>query len=143
MFDEQPDGDPHGECAAEIHRLTDLVRWAYSKLHHVNFTRQDDALKLDEMKLLLEHGAPGVPGTHPMRDGYAGSVLTSGKEGHALLVRYATREQADAAQLWLTDALAGFDGVIHLYVEDEHLRQSLLDELRAYGVLVKEVPSGT
>lgn len=20
-FDEQPDGDPHGECAAEIHRL--------------------------------------------------------------------------------------------------------------------------
>jgi hypothetical protein len=22
MFDEQPDGDPHGECAAEIHRLS-------------------------------------------------------------------------------------------------------------------------
>lgn len=22
MFDEQPDGDPHGECAAEIRRLT-------------------------------------------------------------------------------------------------------------------------
>lgn len=22
MFDEQPDGDPHGECAAEIERLT-------------------------------------------------------------------------------------------------------------------------
>lgn len=21
VFDEQPDGDPHGECAAEIHRL--------------------------------------------------------------------------------------------------------------------------
>ena len=21
MFDEQPDGDPHGECAAEIYRL--------------------------------------------------------------------------------------------------------------------------
>lgn len=64
MFDEQPDGDPHGECRNEIHRLTDLVRWAYGKLHHVNFTRQDDALKLDEMKLLLEHGdAPGVSGT--------------------------------------------------------------------------------
>ncbi len=31
MFDEQPDGDPHGECAAEIHRLTeenDLLRAA-------------------------------------------------------------------------------------------------------------------
>lgn len=25
MFDEQPDGDPHGECAAEIHRLQALV----------------------------------------------------------------------------------------------------------------------
>lgn len=25
MFDEQPDGDPHGECAAEIHRLTALL----------------------------------------------------------------------------------------------------------------------
>lgn len=25
MFDEQPDGDPHGECAAEIHRLTERV----------------------------------------------------------------------------------------------------------------------
>lgn len=22
-FDEEPDGDPHGECAAEIHRLED------------------------------------------------------------------------------------------------------------------------
>lgn len=25
MFDEQPDGDPHGECAAEIHRLRDVL----------------------------------------------------------------------------------------------------------------------
>lgn len=25
-FDEQPDGDPHGECAAEIHRLQELLR---------------------------------------------------------------------------------------------------------------------
>ena len=56
MFDEQPDGDPHGECAAEIARLTELVRWAYGKLVHINFTKQDDALRMDEMKLLLEHG---------------------------------------------------------------------------------------
>lgn len=55
MFDEQPDGDPHGECQIEIARLTELVRWAYSKLHSVSFSRQDDALKLDEMKLFLEH----------------------------------------------------------------------------------------
>ena len=26
MFDEQPDGDPHGECAAEIHRLQEALR---------------------------------------------------------------------------------------------------------------------
>ena len=27
MFDEQPDGNPHGECAAEIHRLeAEVVR---------------------------------------------------------------------------------------------------------------------
>ena len=24
MFDEEPDGDPHGECAVEIKRLTEL-----------------------------------------------------------------------------------------------------------------------
>jgi hypothetical protein len=41
---------------AEIERLTELVRWSYSKLHHRDFQRLDDALKLDEMKLLLEHG---------------------------------------------------------------------------------------
>lgn len=56
MFDEQPDGDPHGECSAEIHRLEELVRWAYSKLHGRTFSSIDDALKLDEMKLFLEHG---------------------------------------------------------------------------------------
>lgn len=56
MFDEQPDGDPHGECAAEIARLSELVRWAYTKLHHRTFNDIDDCLKLDEMKLFLEHG---------------------------------------------------------------------------------------
>ena len=56
MFDEQPDGDPHGECAAEIARLQNLLSWCYSKLHDRDFRRQDDALMLDEMKLLLEHG---------------------------------------------------------------------------------------
>lgn len=55
MFDEQPDGDIHGECAHEIRRLQEIVRWAYSKLHNQHFKSIDDALKLDEMKLLLEH----------------------------------------------------------------------------------------
>ena len=56
MFDEQPDGDPHGECVMEIERLRRMVVWAYAKLRHVNFTKQDDALMLDDIKLLLEHG---------------------------------------------------------------------------------------
>lgn len=56
MFDEQLDDDPHGQCRYEIERLVELVRWAYTKLHHQNYSEQGDALKLDEMKLLLEHG---------------------------------------------------------------------------------------
>ena len=56
MFDEEPDGDPHGECAATIHSLEEMVRWAYAKLHAVEFRSLDDALMLDRMKLLLEHG---------------------------------------------------------------------------------------
>ena len=55
MFDEEPDGDVHGECAVEIARLHELVRWAYTKLHGRTFSSMEDALKLDEMKLLLEH----------------------------------------------------------------------------------------
>jgi len=42
------------EYAAEIEHLQELVRWAYSKLHRHTFNNIDDALKLDEMKLLLE-----------------------------------------------------------------------------------------
>lgn len=56
MYDEQPDDDVHGLCAHEIQRLTELVRWSYSKLHDRPFSDLDDLLKLDEMKLLLEHG---------------------------------------------------------------------------------------
>lgn len=40
----------------ELERRKDLLAWAYSKLHGRTFSSMDDALKLDEMKLLLEHG---------------------------------------------------------------------------------------
>ena len=30
-FDEQPDGDPHGECEAEIHKLRDLLRDEFNR----------------------------------------------------------------------------------------------------------------
>jgi 4'-phosphopantetheinyl transferase EntD len=41
----------------EIDYLRDLVRWTYTKLHNQRFSNQDDALRLDEIKLLLEYGA--------------------------------------------------------------------------------------
>jgi hypothetical protein len=41
--------DEHDDCKA-------LIAWAYGKLYHINFTKQEDALMLDRMKLLLEHG---------------------------------------------------------------------------------------
>ena len=37
MFDEQPDDDPHGECAAEIHRLEAEVARLTAALKEVVF----------------------------------------------------------------------------------------------------------
>jgi hypothetical protein len=52
MFDEQPDGDPHGECAAEIANLLDLLGRCYAKL--MNFgVENSDPLFMDELKLEL------------------------------------------------------------------------------------------
>lgn len=45
------------EAALCVGDLQDMVRWAYSKLHHASYSKQEDALMLDRMKLLLEHGA--------------------------------------------------------------------------------------
>lgn len=36
--------------------LSELLRWAYSKLHGRTFTNMSDALELDRMRLYLEHG---------------------------------------------------------------------------------------
>ena len=32
MFDEQPDGDPHGECAAEIQRLREALAYCRASI---------------------------------------------------------------------------------------------------------------
>ena len=40
MFDEQPDGDPHGECAAEIAKLQEHVATLRSALYLVKSLRQ-------------------------------------------------------------------------------------------------------
>lgn len=36
MFDEEPDGDPHGECAAEIEKLREALGWIRRYLVEVN-----------------------------------------------------------------------------------------------------------
>ena len=41
MFDEEPDGDPHGECAAEINRLGRLIRECAKDL--INVVRMPNA----------------------------------------------------------------------------------------------------
>lgn len=49
-FDEEPDAPLHGECAAEITALRDMLKWAYRKLARVDYARMDDALMLDAIK---------------------------------------------------------------------------------------------
>lgn len=41
---------------AERDALRHMVTWAYSKLHSREFSKQDDALELDRLKLYTEHG---------------------------------------------------------------------------------------
>ena len=36
--------------------LLDILSWAYGRLHRTNYTRPEDLLMLDRMKMLLEHG---------------------------------------------------------------------------------------
>lgn len=43
----------------EAQYLSELVRWAYGKLHGRTFNDMDDALMLDRMKMYLEHGHAG------------------------------------------------------------------------------------
>ena len=52
----EEDGNP----VEEVERLIEaeeILRWAYSKLHYVSYSNQDDALMLDRMKLMLSHSA--------------------------------------------------------------------------------------
>lgn len=43
------------EVGASDADLINMIRWAYSKLHQHAYSKMDDALMLDRMKLLLEH----------------------------------------------------------------------------------------
>ena len=52
MFDEEPDGDPHGECAEEIANLRNLLGLCYAKLLKFG-VENSDPLLMDELKLEL------------------------------------------------------------------------------------------
>jgi len=41
---------------SEADALREMVGWAYGKLHMQNYSKLDDALMLDRMKLVLEYG---------------------------------------------------------------------------------------
>ena len=67
IFDEQPDGDPHGECAAEIHDLRRLLGQCYGKLLKFGVENSDpllmDELKLTMMQVYDDHGDSPAPAT--------------------------------------------------------------------------------
>jgi hypothetical protein len=44
------------EAYARIEILEHLLAWSYTKLHYRSFDSLEDALTLDKIKLLLEHG---------------------------------------------------------------------------------------
>ena len=52
------DSAPRGESPPDD-ELIEMVRWAYSKLHPFTFTKMEDALMLDRLKLYCEHGVFG------------------------------------------------------------------------------------
>ena len=48
MFDEEPDGDPHGECAAEIHRLKEenkRLRIALQMIAEADWRKWDEEVR--------------------------------------------------------------------------------------------------
>ena len=64
MFDEQPDGDPHGECAVEIHRLaaeierlradSELLAWVLAHPETSAEVLQDASWEGDTVRALVE-----------------------------------------------------------------------------------------
>ena len=50
------EGNLSEQAADEIERLRVLLAWAYGKLERFSFSKEQDALNMDEIKMLLEHG---------------------------------------------------------------------------------------
>ena len=54
MFDEEPDGDPHGECAEEIKRLTVALKDAIPYLDHNHFYHKLEETESKDYKLSFD-----------------------------------------------------------------------------------------
>lgn len=44
------------QMQSEVAFLRDMLAWANGKLQHLSFSKMDDAMMLDAIKLYLEHG---------------------------------------------------------------------------------------
>lgn len=54
MFDEEPDGDPHGECAAEIYRLASEHGYCVEVLRELLIRAPAPRLMLDDYGIALD-----------------------------------------------------------------------------------------
>ena len=71
MFDEQPDGDPHGECIEEIHRLQKRVKELEEKLTQSSckiLSQNDLSKKHDLIRSILAHHGIIKPHTAMIAD---------------------------------------------------------------------------
>lgn len=60
MFDDQPDGDPHGECAAEIHRLQADIKLLMDATTSLLKVAPRPRLLLDDYGIALDRAMQAV-----------------------------------------------------------------------------------
>lgn len=100
MFDEQPDGDPHGECAAEIARLNQALGNLLARIH------RDGGRPLDLRVVPLGWARKQDLLTYaPCWMAY--TVKPAPENGHEPVALY-SQDQLDAATERLRDALAWY-----------------------------------
>jgi hypothetical protein len=67
-FDEQPDDDPHGQCAAEISRLQDLLRQCRYYVDWFHPQNMDDETQQTTLLQSIDEAAPDEEPSAPMAE---------------------------------------------------------------------------
>lgn len=88
MFDEQPDGDPHGECAAEIHRLQRQCEVLRAERDHARACRDNG------VKILVGIHALLYPAPFTTPDGRTMVFRPKDPDPHAVLQQLSDRIRA-------------------------------------------------